>query len=314
MKRFIWILTLILTSSAITLAQDSCPLLEIALQEALVTCENLENDSLCYGSGNLSIDTLAEEFSFDAEGDSVSLSELISLESVNDTDNLATAIMRLNREDADIRLIAYGNIEIENTAPTNIISVYALRGVNLRQSPSVEATVVGSLVQRQNYIAIGRLADNSWLQIRLDDGRVGWASAQYFSTTEGFAELDAVTPSSLAFLPMQSLSMTTEDCGGLLIIAPEIEDEIVVFAINGAQIQVTGIIHLSIEDDFLIITAITGDALVDSFGFETALTENEWTSIQLGTNNTIINIASDPETNDESILTDDLMEILLGEE
>ena len=314
MKRFIWILSLILTSSAITLAQDNCLLLEIALQEALLTCENLENDSLCYGSGDITIDPLAEEFSFNTGGDKVLLSELIRLEGINDSDNLATAIMRLNREDADIRLIAYGNIELENTAPMNTIGVYALRGVNLRQSPSVEATVVGSLVQRQTYTAIGRLADNSWLQIRLEDGRGGWASAHYFSSTECFAELDTVTPSSRAYLPMQSLSMTTEACAGLLIIAPEIEDEIVVFAINGAQIQVTGIIHLSIDDDLLIITAITGDALVDSFGFETTLTANEWTSIQLGANNSIINITSDPETSDESILTDDLLEMLLGEE
>ena len=314
MKRYSWIFLLILSSVSLVLAQDTCLSLEIALQETLATCDSLENDSLCYGSGTLNLESSAdEEEIFEDLGDRVSISDIISFQSMNDEDVLATVMMRLNREDVAIDLIAYGQLEIENTASSNTISVYALRGVNLRQEPSVEATVLGSLTQRQTYTAIGRLADNAWLQIRLDDGRVGWVSAQYFSSSEGFTELEAVTPTSLIYLPMQSLTLTTDDCSGLLIIAPEIEGDKVVFAINGAQIQGAGIINIYIEDDFLIINVLEGEAIVNTFGFETVLSSGELTTIQLGATNTIINIASEAESSNLSILSEEMIAILLTE-
>ncbi len=246
---------------------------------------------------------------FESSGDVADLSEIESLQTENTENTLAIAMMRLNREDVALRLIIYGDAEIENTAPRHTVSVYALRNVNLREEPSVDATVIGSLVQGSDYMAVGRLADNTWIRVLLDDGRIGWASAQYFSTREGFTELDAVTPSTPPYLPMQSLTIDTDDCAGVIIIAPEIEEVDLIFGINGAQIQVNGIAHIHTEDDLLIIEAVEGDVIVNTFGFELPLSRGEMTRVPMSDANMIIGIGTDAETVENAILPDESLEL-----
>lgn len=313
MRKFIWIILATFASVSLVIAQSTCPLLETSLTDALDVCADAEIGILCYGSGDLSLDSSAEDIMFNSPSTTALLADVLRLETQNTNDELAIAIMHLNREDVSLAMIAYGATSLENIAPRQTISVFALRGVNLRQEPSVDARVIGSLVQGTDYTAVGRLADNTWLRILLDDGRIGWASAQYFSTREGFTELDAMTPSTPPYLPMQALTLATENCGGLFIIAPEIEDEVIIFGINGAQIQINGLVHIQTIDDMLMITSLAGEAIVNTFGFEIALQSGELTSIPLNATNTIIGIATDAETSDARIVSDDMMDLLLDE-
>ncbi len=310
MKNFIWILLAIVSSATIAFAQATCPPLETALSDALTNCDAVEVGKLCYGSGDISLEASADEISFESPSDTVNLSDILSFQTENDDETSATAMIALNREDVALRMIAYGHTEIENTAPRNTISVYALRGVNLRQEPSVDASVIGSLVQGRDYTAVGRLADNSWIRVLLEDGRLGWASAQYFSTRDGFTQLDAVTPSTPPYLPMQSLTLLTEDCSGLIIIAPQVEEETIIFGINGAQIEGIGIVYIHTQNEELIIETLEGEAIVNTFGFELPLSAGELTRIPLNDDHMIIGIGSDAEEVAEPILSDEGLELL----
>lgn len=310
MKKIIWIIVVLLMSTTIALAQMTCLPLETALSDALTNCDDADIGTLCYGSGDISLEVSADEISFESPSDTVNLSDILSFQTENEDETIATAMIALNREDVALRMIAYGHTEIENTAPRNTISVYALRGVNLRQEPSVDASVIGSLVQGRDYTAVGRLADNSWIRVLLEDGRLGWASAQYFSTRDGFTQLDAVTPSTPPYLPMQSLTLLTEDCSGLIIIAPEVEDETIIFGINGAQIEGVGIVHIHTQHEELIIEILEGEAIVNTFGFELPLSAGELTRIPLNDDHMIISIGSDAEEVAEPILSDEGLELL----
>lgn len=310
MKKIIWITVVLLMSTTIALAQMTCLPLETALSDALTNCDDADIGTLCYGSGDISLDASAEEVSFESPGDTVNLSDILSFQTENEDETISTAMIALNREDVALRMIAYGHTEIENTAPRNTISVYALRGVNLRQEPSVDASVIGSLVQGRDYTAVGRLADNSWIRVLLEDGRLGWASAQYFSTRDGFTQLDAVTPSTPPYLPMQSLTLLSEDCSGLIVIAPEVEDETIIFGINGAQIEGIGIVHIHTQHEELIIEALEGEAIVNTFGFELPLSAGELTRIPLNDDLMIISIGSDAEEVAEPTLSDEGLELL----
>lgn len=310
MRKIIWIIVVLLMSTTIAFAQMTCSPLETALSDVLTNCDDVEVGTLCYGSGDISLDASADEIRFESPGDSVNLSDILSFQTENEDETIATAMIALNREDVALRMIAYGHTEIENTAPRNTISVYALRGVNLRQEPSVDASVIGSLVQGRDYTAVGRLADNSWIRVLLEDGRLGWASAQYFSTRDGFTQLDAVTPSTPPYLPMQSLTLLTEDCSGLIIIAPEVEDETIIFGINGAQIEGIGIVHIHTQHEELIIETLEGETIVNTFGFELPLSAGELTRIPLNDAHMIIGIGSDAEEVAEPILSDEGLELL----
>lgn len=310
MKEIMWILLATLLSATIAFAQGACLSLETALLDALTICDTLEIDTICYGAGDITLDSSAEDIRFESSGDTANLSDIASLQTENTENTLAIAMMRLNREDVALRLIVYGDAEIENTAPRHTISVYALRNVNLREEPSVDARVIGSLVQGRDYIAVGRLADNTWIRVLLDDGRIGWASAQYFSTREGFTELDAVTPSTPPYLPMQSMTIDTDACAGVIIIAPEIAEEDLIFGVNGAQIQVSGIAHIYTEDELLIIEALEGEVIVNTFGFELALSSGEMTGVPISEAHMIIGVGADAEEVEEAILSDESLELL----
>lgn len=311
MKRKFLTLLILIFSIVSTLAQDTCPAIDSEILSLLESCADADSGTVCYGSGEISIEHDGENSSFESPADTVSLSNVISIEGLSEE---ALALIRLNREDISLEMIAYGETFLENTAPRNSINVYTLRGVNVRQSPSVEASVIASLSQGRDYTAIGRLSDNTWIQIRLEDGRTGWSSAQYFVTEDSFTQVEAVTPTTPPYLPMQALSLRTEACAGLLLIAPQIEEEIIIFGINGAQIFVSGIVHAQTDEDTLHIISITGENIVNTFGFEIALEAGETTEVPLSESGTIAGIASEPEISEETILEDETISALFNTE
>lgn len=305
-------LTLIL-SVAMVFAQDNCPPIDEALLEALDNCDEMAEGTVCYGAGDIAVEHDTEEADFEASGDTVFLQDVIALETTFDADDNAIAILNLNREDVRLRLIAYGDSRLENVAPRTSISIYTLRGVNVRTDPSLDASVISSLLQGRDYTAIGRLADNTWIQVMLEDGRVGWSSAQYFVTQDSFTDLEAVTPTTPPYLPMQAFTLSTGDCGGLLLIAPELEEETIIFGINGAQIQVTGIVWVSANDELLEILSIDGEHIVNAFGFEIDIASGEQTSIPLSETGSLAGIPSDTEERESDLLGDETVEVLTAQ-
>lgn len=64
------------------------------------------------------------------------------------------------------------------TGAAAIGTVQSTGNLNLRDRPSTDGTVVGSLPPRAQVVALGRTADAVWLQVRTPAGD-GWVSAQF---------------------------------------------------------------------------------------------------------------------------------------
>lgn len=304
----------IFLSTSLVFAQTMCPMLDEHVLAALDNCAEMPVGTACYGAGEISIESEADDGTFDADGQTIALSDLDSLTTTNDEDDLSIAVMRLNRDDVRLIMIAYGDAELVNTAPRHIVTVTALQNVNLRQEPSVGTTAIGSLVIRREYTAIGRLADNTWIQVQLEDGRIGWVSAQYLSTQDGFNALDVLTPTTPPYLPMQAIDLNTGDCGGILIIAPAIDEEDIIFAVNGAQLVVDGILHIQSTADEITLTTLAGEASINTFGFETLLGESEFTTIPRAESGTIAGLPSEVESKAENTVIIQTIEILTPSE
>lgn len=299
MRVSLYVLILMLFSLGIATAQ-TCLSLGEQLELLMDACSEIEANKVCASDD-------------DSETDLATVETLV-------TDNENSLLVRLNREDIPIYLLTVGTVSLDNTTPRGEITVSATRNVNLRSVPSVDGTIIGSMTIREEYTAIGRLADNTWIRIRLDDGRIGWASAQFFVSQEGYTQLDALTPTAPPYLPMQSVIVSTGDCGTLFLIAtsPEPEEsetesdsvpEAIIYGINGAQITVNGIVAITVVDDTLTVTSVIGEHMVNAFGFETLLTINEQTQIPLSSENMIASITSEPETV-EPVMEDETVEQL----
>ena len=65
--------------------------------------------------------------------------------------------------------------------------------LNVRSGPGITFTLLISLQQNAPLSLVGRNGDNTWVRIRLPDGREGWAYTQYIQTSVAIASLPLVT-------------------------------------------------------------------------------------------------------------------------
>ncbi|MBC7813548.1 MAG: SH3 domain-containing protein [Burkholderiales bacterium] len=79
--------------------------------------------------------------------------------------------------------------------PMPTIAVTANGGANVRAGASTEAGVVAGLTAGQTATAVGRNEASDWLQIRLDDGTMGWVATRIV-TADGDVAILPVTQSS----------------------------------------------------------------------------------------------------------------------
>jgi len=67
--------------------------------------------------------------------------------------------------------------------------------LNIRSGPGITFTLLISVQQNATLNLLGRNDDNTWVRIRLPDGREGWAYAQYIQTSIAIASLPLATAS-----------------------------------------------------------------------------------------------------------------------
>jgi uncharacterized protein YraI len=90
------------------------------------------------------------------------------------------------------------------TAPTHTPSARVnYEFLNIRSGPGITYTLLISLQQNAPLSLLGRNDDNTWVRIRLPDGREGWAYSQYLEASVAIASLPLVTVSS----PTQELGL-----------------------------------------------------------------------------------------------------------
>jgi N-acetylmuramoyl-L-alanine amidase len=70
--------------------------------------------------------------------------------------------------------------------------------LNIRSGPGVGYPVVAVLGAGANVTLIGRIADNSWVQVRLNSGAQGWANARYVTASVAIGSLPVTAQGGIA--------------------------------------------------------------------------------------------------------------------
>ncbi len=85
-----------------------------------------------------------------------------------------------------------------STVTLNTTATVTASRLNMRSGPSTDYSIMHTLWQGNSVKIIGQ--SNGWYQIRLTDGRVGWASGKYLNLNSRQAKVNAVITFSKSFL------------------------------------------------------------------------------------------------------------------
>jgi hypothetical protein len=277
---------LLLCFAPTVLAQTDCPTIINAALEAVDTaCTGTERNQLCYGNVLLEVTPhgTTTQLQFEQPGDIANLADVQSLQlssfSLDDsTWGVALMNVQANLPDTlpgqNVTFLLFGDVSITNASNgMGELSVMAISGVNVRQRPTTNATVVGSLSSGQEVIATGRLSDSSWIRVRPNDETEGWVSADFVS---GDLNMLLVTDADApAFGPMQAFYFTTgindAPCAeapdsGILIQTPQGAGEISL-RLNYVDIQLGSTVYLqAVPGDVMRVTVIEGHATLTADG------------------------------------------------
>jgi uncharacterized protein YgiM (DUF1202 family) len=94
--------------------------------------------------------------------------------------------------------LAYDVNLLETAVSTGINSGFVSTTVNLRKGPGANFDVVHVYRIWTLFDATGRNLDNSWVQVRLTDGTVGWFSTKYVSLSQNINTLPLTSPTGIA--------------------------------------------------------------------------------------------------------------------
>jgi uncharacterized protein YgiM (DUF1202 family) len=104
---------------------------------------------------------------------------------------------------------------------TRVVYVNA-SALNVREEPSTEADVVIQVKKNAELTVVG--SDESWLKVRLEDGRIGWVAERFVSEEKGQARQQQAgkkrsgCESDYAFIQTPALSFSELDAHGLVVV------------------------------------------------------------------------------------------------
>ena len=270
---------------------DGIGIIEGALAATDANCDSLSRDQACYGHALLSAawQMGAVPLNFEAEGDTVNLSQIQSLklsglDVESGTWGVALMALRANlpsTQPDDVTLLAFGDVALANNvlSPTSAeVQVRTREYVNVRLGPSAQVGVAGVLAPGQTVTAVERLADNSWLRVRLPDSdETGWLFADLVTSQADLASLNVSDRNAAYYEPMQAFYFESgADIGefervpasGLLIQTPEGAGEVQLL-INEINIQIGSTVYFQAQPNgMMTVATLEGHADVSALGFE----------------------------------------------
>lgn len=280
----------------VILAEEStCELRDSDIATIVSTvCSAIGENQVCYGNlvVNLVPQDNAPDFDFSVPGDMAALNIVRSLflselNERNDTWGIAQMhLVAVTTQGAqDITLLLFGDVRVDNEVPPSVvIPVHARPYTNVRSSPLTRAVVIDSIQAGETVEAVGRLADTSWVRVRLPDtNAIGWVLADLVTPVNDDESLDmlAVQDSDEPYFgAMQAISLTTGDnqsCGnfetdGLLIQTPAgtarvtlLINEVTIELIPSGDLGATAFVQSNPEDG-MNINMIDGSAVVSVDG------------------------------------------------
>jgi hypothetical protein len=206
-----------LTQIATAQDDDICStIVQVALDITRETCDpSTGHNQACYGNATVRAEAQAgvSELVFEQPGDIVDVEAIrtLQLSSMNrDANEWGMAYLRVQANLPDdsaesVTLLLFGAVTIENAVeplpdPTTL-EITATGNINVRGGASTSDDVVGNLTTGQTVVADGRLADSSWLRIKLDEGGSGWVFTQLMTVDGDIETLDIVEDGSVAIEP-----------------------------------------------------------------------------------------------------------------
>ncbi|MBK8025861.1 MAG: SH3 domain-containing protein [Chloroflexi bacterium] len=234
------LIVLVIFGASVTVLQSQEAACSAYLEQALAAvqdaCGATGRNQACYGNFSMQATTreAAIILDFDARGDVANVADLqtLRLDGLNTEANTwGIALMKIQANLPDslpgenVTFLLFGDVEIENAANSVAsIAVTTLNASNVRQRPSTEATVIGSLTSGETVTADGRTADFTWLRVRLPDSdSLGWVSADLLQPTGDVATLSEVDPANdtVPFTPMQAFYFRSGASGTTCETAPQ---------------------------------------------------------------------------------------------
>lgn len=111
-------------------------------------------------------------------------------------ENTGDASVQLSWAPVNVIPLAPAETAVSTPAATaNITLTGTVTGttiLNIRNGPGVEFTQIGTLRQAQAVTIVGRNSADTWAQIQLTDGQLGWISRQFLAVAPTFATLPLV--------------------------------------------------------------------------------------------------------------------------
>lgn len=156
------------------------------------------------------------------------------------------------------------------------VQVQGKQPINLRLVPNVKAGVIGTAKPSQKVTAVERLADNSWLRVKVADSDLtGWVKTDLVAGKGDFSTLNVVDGTQPNYGPMQAFTFKTgsktQNCAevpqdGLIIQTPEGSGEVQLW-INQVVVKLGSTIYFEAQSGGdMIVTTIEGHATVTAMG------------------------------------------------
>lgn len=246
-------LFLLIITVTLVQGQENCDFdLDSVIERVTEACANVAPNEVCYGNRDVTAHPRVRTFTFDfdAPGDILDLTDLLSLEvdAFNATeDTWGVAQMRLqvgsNAGTQDVTMLLFGTFEIANAVEDTdevILDVQANR-LNIHSEPFATSEILVEASSGNQLAAVAKLADDSWLRVRTapDGGTVGWilnsGVSITASETDTFEDLPIHEPDTPYFGAMQAFYFQSGNSNigcdslqsdGLLIQTPEGEARI----------------------------------------------------------------------------------------
>jgi hypothetical protein len=277
MKKFlVMALLLVLTSLALVTAtaqDDVCvPAASEALASFAEACGPVSSGAMCVNLGSANSTPLSGDVA-----DYAGL-RLNALDAAAGTWGLGNAALTNGSRVAIVGGVEYRDVYESASEPVTL-SVVAETGINVRESGSTDATIVGGMQGGEAATANGRNADATWLRVTLSEDNpagevVGWVFTEVIDFEGDLLNLPEVTGNDLAatpaasYEPMQAInfrSIGEANCAGSgpagLFLTSAFQQESS-FLINGALIRVNGVVFVSATNEAMSVGVMQGSASV----------------------------------------------------
>jgi len=301
------LLMALLFFGATTHAQEppTCPdIVQTALTLTETGCNAVGRDQACYGY--IVLDAQPQpgyrDFAFESPGDVIDLVKISSLRlsALNEVAGTwGVALMQVQPQalGSDVTFLLFGDVNIENAV--RLLPLEASTALSIHAAPDPTSATLAELPLKGVIVANGRLADGSWLRVRLAEEQNGWLLAEKVTTEGDLAFLNIVdeTPDAAdlatRYGPMQAFYFESgqqdSPCeaapnSGVLIQTPEgvarvtlWMDEVIV------EMQATVFVQAA-AGDALTVNVLEGSATLTANGESQTATAGEQIRVPLDAN------------------------------